>query len=507
MECDRANAQAESVYRLRAALMVSTDVGDAVRWACYQNPIFCVALFACVVRKRFEDSDSLAVSHLLQKISGRRSDDLLGFPENEAEKLMLLALDEVGLTASLAAVDVKYPEIATSVVSEIFALWRPEPGEVGKLFGEVNEAVRIARALEPDATEAAAWWFELAMESSPSGGPMPPRFDRAESGSRRDLSGLLVTPGQESLPSVVRIYDEVLEQDPGAVWALAGRAHVHRCLRRDEEALADYGRVLELEPYAAWAVCRRGQLYTEAGRHAEALAEYIRGVELRPLAAWAIGGRARAHLELGHYSDAVADSMRTLEIATGSSWSHYALCLRGEAYLLLKQYDEAQADFTRALGLDQNSVFALDRRGQAFRALGRYEDALADFDRAAVLAPGEAWPLGRRGETYRTMRLYDASVIEFTHALELDPGYEYAVDRRGRAYLEMGRISKALADYEHGIEMNPGAAWPYTGRGQVLVVMDRHQGALAEYDRALELHPSNTAALLARGHLHSLMGS
>src|SRR5215469_1784948 len=163
---DQAMVRAESVYRVRAALLADTNVLDSVRWACYQNPVFCVALFACVVRRRFGASRPLAISRLVRQVGARRSGDLLGFPEHEAEKLMLLALDEVGLAASLAAVDVNYPEIAIAVVSEIFADWKPGPVEVSALFGEVDETVRVARELEPDATEAAAWWFELALESS-----------------------------------------------------------------------------------------------------------------------------------------------------------------------------------------------------------------------------------------------------------------------------------------------------------------------------------------------------
>jgi tetratricopeptide (TPR) repeat protein len=365
MDCDQVMAQAEAVYRLRAALMVDADVAEAVRWACYRNPVFCVALFACVVRRRFGDSGSPAISRLVQRVGTRRSDAPLGFPEHDAEKLMLLALDEVGvgLSASLAAVDVKYPEIAIAVVSEVVADWRPSSDEVSGLFGEVDETVRVARRLEPDAAKAAAWWFELAADSSTFPVVMAPE-DRTQGGGRRDLSGMLIMPGEELLVDAAGAYSQVLEQDPGAVWALAGRVHVRRRLGREEEALGDYGRVLELDPYAAWALCRRARIYGEAGRWEEALGDYSRGVGLRPGEPWAIGGRARAHLEFGHHKDAVADCSRTLEVSTEAVWVVWALCCRGEAYRMLKRYDDALADFTRAIELEPGSAYAVDRRGQ-----------------------------------------------------------------------------------------------------------------------------------------------
>ena len=57
MECERANAQAEAVYRLRAALIVNTDARDEVRWACYLQSVSALALcpenqLAAVLRRR-----------------------------------------------------------------------------------------------------------------------------------------------------------------------------------------------------------------------------------------------------------------------------------------------------------------------------------------------------------------------------------------------------------------------------------------------------------------------
>ena len=53
--------------------------------------------------------------------------------------------------------------------------------------------------------------------------------------------------------------------------------------------------------------------------------------------------------------------------------------------------------------------------------MGRYDEALADFTRAIELDPEDAWTIASRGETYRLMGRYDEALADFTRAIELDP--------------------------------------------------------------------------------------
>jgi tetratricopeptide (TPR) repeat protein len=64
--------------------------------------------------------------------------------------------------------------------------------------------------------------------------------------------------------------------------------------------------------------------------------------------------------------------------------------------------------------------------------MGRYDDALADFDRALELDPGAAWTVASRGLTYQAMGRYDDALADFDRALELDPNLTNVIGHRAR---------------------------------------------------------------------------
>ena len=55
----------------------------------------------------------------------------------------------------------------------------------------------------------------------------------------------------------------------------------------------------------------------------------------------------------------------------------------------MERYDEALADYSRAIELDPEEAWVIASRGETYRAMGRYDQALADYDRAIELDPAE----------------------------------------------------------------------------------------------------------------------
>ena len=65
-------------------------------------------------------------------------------------------------------------------------------------------------------------------------------------------------------------------------------------------------------------------------------------------------------------------------------------------------------------------------RGNAYNALKKYEEAIADYTKAIELAPKDANNYRARGSAYSNLKKYPEAFADYTKAIELDPKYENA---------------------------------------------------------------------------------
>ena len=217
----------------------------------------------------------------------------------------------------------------------------------------------------------------------------------------------------------------------------------------------------------------------------------------------ALKERGACRKRTGRYDEAVADYSRAVELGPDDV---EAISSRGETYRQMGRHDEAAADFTRAIELDPGDAWATGSRGQTYEAMGRLDEALADFTRAIELDPAQAWILSVRGETYRQMGRLDEAAADFTRAIEIDPTQDWNIVFRGETYLQMGRYDEAAADFTRAIELDPGDAWATGSRGRVYEAMGRHDEALADFKRTIELDPTRAWVLSTRDETGEQIG-
>ena len=94
--------------------------------------------------------------------------------------------------------------------------------------------------------------------------------------------------------------------------------------------------------------------------------------------------RGMANFAQSQYQDAIADFTRALELDKSSYKIAY---YRGVVYSVLKQYAEAIDDFTLSLKINPFQAFCLFRRGQAYYHIGDYPQALSDCESSLVMEP------------------------------------------------------------------------------------------------------------------------
>ncbi|HEY3747757.1 MAG TPA: tetratricopeptide repeat protein, partial [Pseudonocardiaceae bacterium] len=202
--------------------------------------------------------------------------------------------------------------------------------------------------------------------------------------------------------------------------------------------------------------------------------------------------RAYEHHTNASYDDAVADYTRAIHLEPTDD---IAFAGRGDAHRLADRNEDALADFDRAIELDPQYKWAIFRRGLTYQQMQRYHDALADINRAIEFDAESPWYLGMRGQIYRSMARYDEALAELNRAVELDSESDWGLANRGEIHRLAGRYDEALADFDRAIELDPQYDWAIASRGQTYGAMDRYQEALTDLHRAIEIDPTHTWAV------------
>lgn len=77
-------------------------------------------------------------------------------------------------------------------------------------------------------------------------------------------------------------YDAALNENPGHIFAMRGKARTLLQLERYDEALAQYSRVIARQPMLGVNYANRGILFDRLGMYEKAIADYEKALELDP---------------------------------------------------------------------------------------------------------------------------------------------------------------------------------------------------------------------------------
>ena len=100
----------------------------------------------------------------------------------------------------------------------------------------------------------------------------------------------------------------------------------------------------------------------------------------------------------------------------------------GRACLDKGKYDDAIADYDKAIALNPNHAYAYNNRAVAYGIKGDLDRAIADLDKAIALNPNDATAYTIRGNAYYVKGDYDRAIADYRKALEIDPSYSNAKD-------------------------------------------------------------------------------
>ena len=294
---------------------------------------------------------------------------------------------------------------------------------------------------------------------------------------------------------------------PRALWAQ--RAELEARLGRDEEA-----RRLR-ERAAAAPVRGDGDLYLLAreqankGRLGDA-AEGLRAVAAREPDNFAVQF-LMGNCLLDGYLDGPgqeADAVGCFSACIAMRPDFYAgYANRGLMRLRRGLFEEAEADFTRAVQLRPDRADYLVGRAQAREGLHRYQEALDDLNQAEELGSKAILLYYVRMEVHMRMGHQVSSRRDLDRVLRLTPDDDTGFIARGVARAGDDDPEGALDDFTEAVKVNPNSAPGLQDQVQILAEsLHRNREALAPLDRLVELYPTLARYRGARAVIQARLG-
>lgn len=153
------------------------------------------------------------------------------------------------------------------------------------------------------------------------------------------------------------------------------------------------------------------------------------------------------------YSSAVASYNRAIELTedtSGGNWFlHYA---RGISHERLKQWDEAEADFRRALELNPDQPQVLNYLGYSLvERREKLDEALDMIERAVAARPDSGYIVDSLGWVLFRLGRYDEAVEHMERAVELMPVDPVVNDHLGDVYWAVGRAREAEFQWKRAL--------------------------------------------------------
>lgn len=215
-------------------------------------------------------------------------------------------------------------------------------------------------------------------------------------------------------------------------------------------------------------------------------------VEKSPAKARPYINRGLAYGNTGFPDKAISDFSKALQIAPNSV---YALWNRGATYSKLRQWGIAIADYSKLIETDSEYIDAYFNRAAAYENLKQWDKAIADYSYVIILSPQHAKAYSNRGVVYFHLGETEKAISDYTSAIVIDPQFAMAYDNRGTALMHLGQYDDAINDFTKAVLIDTNFSKAYNNRGVAYGSKGQYDKAIADFNKALEIDPNFSDAL------------
>ena len=181
----------------------------------------------------------------------------------------------------------------------------------------------------------------------------------------------------------------------------------------------------------------------------------------------------------------------------------YAYLLRGVAWRMKHDYENAIKDFSAAIRLEPDAAIAYQARASVYHLVHEFDKALTDLSEAIRLAPNVGLFYNDRGCVYKSLDNYPKANEQFNEAVRLDPKLALAYANRGVNWHVQKQYDKAMADFDKALQIDPALSHAYNGRGYVWSKEGHYSQALKDWDESIRLAPEEPGGYHNKARLYA----
>ncbi len=290
-------------------------------------------------------------------------------------------------------------------------------------------------------------------------------------------------------------FTKALETDPEYAEAYMKRAESYEAAGDLQNAADDLKRALVFEQKDA-------DLYYNAARVNYSLANYptalelvTRCTELSKKSESAFRLLARVQMALEDYSNALVSINKALSLKDNTENNFY----RGQVSEKMKNYNQAEVDYSKALNKDENFSEAYLALSRMRLQLGRTESAMESCNALLAKEPGNKDALLIRSRIYAKQTEYPKAIDDISKILMISPDDKEIYLVRGNYYQEFTQHQNAINDFSKVLLLDPGMTEAIYKRAYSYEQVGDFKSAIRDYERLAALSSED---LVAQKHLN-----
>jgi tetratricopeptide (TPR) repeat protein len=135
-------------------------------------------------------------------------------------------------------------------------------------------------------------------------------------------------------------------------------------------------------------------------------------------------------------------------------------------------------------------------QGKAFYAENRFEDAIAQYDRALKTEPTNPRAWYFKGAALTKLQQFDPALTAYDRALQLKPDFAEAWFGKATIHAKQQNLTDAIAAFDHAITIKPDLLPAWLGKARCAMLAANPEAAIASLQQALPLNRDRVQELL-----------